>query len=176
MQRIVLLSSLPWWELGTNSLITGPGEWLSFRRFTSKLSWSWSWSASSKHITVSDCQTITDCLHNDIQVHVHTLMYLYDTMMEWKIQNDNLKPVWDSCVLFHFLGPNSGLCLVWTSLAEEMNPWLTQHRNNLRRKVSFKTWAVSFDNLLMPNANKKSADQPTYSCSLISTCHSLAWQ
>ena len=41
MQRIVLLSSLHWWELGTNSLITGPGEWLSFRRFTSKLSWSW---------------------------------------------------------------------------------------------------------------------------------------
>ena len=42
MQRIVLLSSLLWWELGTNSLITGPGEWLSFRCFTSKLSWSWS--------------------------------------------------------------------------------------------------------------------------------------
>ena len=42
MQRIVLLSSLLWWELGTNSLITGPGEWLLFRRFTSKLSWSWS--------------------------------------------------------------------------------------------------------------------------------------
>ena len=41
MQRIVLLSSLLWWELGTNSLITGAGEWLSFRRFTSKLSWSW---------------------------------------------------------------------------------------------------------------------------------------
>ena len=40
-QRIVLLSSFLWWELGTNSLITGPGEWLSFRRFTSKLSWSW---------------------------------------------------------------------------------------------------------------------------------------
>ena len=39
MQRIVLRSSLLWWELGTNSLITGPGEWLSFRRFTSKLSW-----------------------------------------------------------------------------------------------------------------------------------------
>ena len=41
MQRIVLRSSLLWWELGTNSLITGPGEWLSIRRFTSKLSWSW---------------------------------------------------------------------------------------------------------------------------------------
>ena len=42
MQRIVLLRSLLWWELGTNSLITGPGERLSFRHFTSKLSWSWS--------------------------------------------------------------------------------------------------------------------------------------
>ena len=40
MQRIVLLSSLLWWELGTNSPITGPDEWLSLRRFTSKLSWS----------------------------------------------------------------------------------------------------------------------------------------
>ena len=40
MQRIVLLSSLLWWELVTNSLITGPGEWLSFRQCTSKLSWS----------------------------------------------------------------------------------------------------------------------------------------
>ena len=41
MQRIVLLSSHLWWALGTNSLITGPSEWLSFPRFTSKLSWSW---------------------------------------------------------------------------------------------------------------------------------------
>ena len=41
IQRIVLLSSLLWWELGTNSLITGPSEWLSFRRFTSKLSWNY---------------------------------------------------------------------------------------------------------------------------------------
>ena len=35
-------------ELGTNSLITGPGEWLSFRRFTSKPSWSWSQCAHGK--------------------------------------------------------------------------------------------------------------------------------
>ena len=41
MQRIALLCSLLWWELWTNSLTTGPGEWLSFRRFTR--SWSWSW-------------------------------------------------------------------------------------------------------------------------------------
>ena len=46
MKRIVLLSSLLWWELGTDSLITDPDEWLSFRRFTSKLSWSWSWTLS----------------------------------------------------------------------------------------------------------------------------------
>ena len=50
MQRILLLSSLLWWELGTNSLITGPGEWLSLRRFTSKLSWSWSWSCQGSVI------------------------------------------------------------------------------------------------------------------------------
>ena len=52
MQRIVLLSSLLRWELGTNSLITDPGEWLSVRRFTSKLSWSWSWTTTTqtKHV------------------------------------------------------------------------------------------------------------------------------
>ena len=50
MQRIVLLSSLLCWELGTNSLITGPGEWLSLRRFTSKLSWSWSWSCGQRRL------------------------------------------------------------------------------------------------------------------------------
>ena len=38
IQKIVLLSSLLWWELWNNSLITGPGEWLSFQRFTSELS------------------------------------------------------------------------------------------------------------------------------------------
>ena len=53
MQRIVLLSSLLWWELGTNSLITGPGEWLSFRRFTSKLSWSWSWASRQRDIDLA---------------------------------------------------------------------------------------------------------------------------
>ena len=53
VQRIVLLSSLLWWELGTNSLITGPGEWLSFRRFTSKLSWSWSWRKTTYRATLS---------------------------------------------------------------------------------------------------------------------------
>ena len=54
MQRIVLLSSLLWWELGTNSLITGPGEWLSFRRFTSKLSWSWSWYSLTELFEIAD--------------------------------------------------------------------------------------------------------------------------
>ena len=53
MQRIVLLSSLLWWELGTNSLITGPGEWLSFQRFTSKLSWSWSVLAWKRRLPVT---------------------------------------------------------------------------------------------------------------------------
>ena len=57
MQRIVLLSSLLWWELGTDSLITGPGEWLSFRRFTSRLSWSWSWSWTPN--CGSSCEKVT---------------------------------------------------------------------------------------------------------------------
>ena len=57
MQRIVLLSSLLWWELGTNSLIIGPGEWLSFWRFTSKLSWSWSWSL---------IETVFKAYHDDL--------------------------------------------------------------------------------------------------------------
>ena len=56
-QRIVLLNSLLWWELGINSLITSPGEWLSLRRFTSKLSWSWSWKID--HRTETTISTIT---------------------------------------------------------------------------------------------------------------------
>ena len=40
LQRIVLLNSLLWRELGTNFPNPVPGEWLLFRRFTSNLSWS----------------------------------------------------------------------------------------------------------------------------------------
>ena len=36
-----LLSSLLWWELGTN--LPGPGEWLLFWRVTSKQFWFWFW-------------------------------------------------------------------------------------------------------------------------------------
>ena len=57
MQRIVLLSSLLWWELATNSLSTGAGKWLSFRRFTSKLSWSWSWDSSRN---IEQMRKVTD--------------------------------------------------------------------------------------------------------------------
>ena len=32
LQRIVLLNSFHCWELGTNCLITGPGEWLAFHQ------------------------------------------------------------------------------------------------------------------------------------------------
>ena len=59
MQRIVLLSWLLWWELGTNSLISGPGEWLSFRRFTSKLSRTWSWSRRLKSVLLRIWNTAT---------------------------------------------------------------------------------------------------------------------
>ena len=39
--RMVLLSSLLWWELGTNLRGHGPGEWLSFWLVTSKHFWIW---------------------------------------------------------------------------------------------------------------------------------------
>ena len=41
--RMVLLSSLLWWELGTNLPGHGPGEWLSFWRVTNKYFWFWFW-------------------------------------------------------------------------------------------------------------------------------------
>ena len=72
MQRIVLLSSLLWWELGTNSLITGPGEWLSFRRFTSKLSWSWSWDVRVVSLMVNGYADI--CKDNTRKhLRIHTM-------------------------------------------------------------------------------------------------------
>ena len=66
MQRIVLLSSLLWWELGTNSLITGPGEWLSFRCFTRKLSWSW------------------DVAEQNDKVHQTPLKFEMDSSTKWQ--------------------------------------------------------------------------------------------
>ena len=39
--RMVLLSSLLWWELGTNLPGPGPGEWLAFWHITSKRFWFW---------------------------------------------------------------------------------------------------------------------------------------
>ena len=39
--RMVLLSSLLWWELGTSLPGPGLGEWLSFWRVTSKQFWFW---------------------------------------------------------------------------------------------------------------------------------------
>ena len=80
MQRIVLLSSLLWWELGTNSLITGPGEWLSLRRFTSKLSWSWSWYSIS-------CELICGFRSN----------FIYALILHWYWQDVNLD---DSTISF----------------------------------------------------------------------------
>ena len=42
--RMVLLSSLLWWELGTSFPGHGPGEWLSlFWHVTSKQFWFWFW-------------------------------------------------------------------------------------------------------------------------------------
>ena len=39
--RVVLLSCVLWWELGTNLPGHGPDEWLSFWRVTSKHFWFW---------------------------------------------------------------------------------------------------------------------------------------
>ena len=82
MQRIVLLSSLLWWELGTNSLITGPGEWLSFRRFTSKLSWSWSWSVfvSERWLWIYEKRHTWVCTGKILQ---WSLGYLFSTGELW---------------------------------------------------------------------------------------------
>ena len=78
MQRIVLLSSLLWWELGTNSLITCPGERLSSRRFTSKLSWSWSWSMCVRLnmcmllcVCVCVCVCVCMCVCVCVYVYMH---------------------------------------------------------------------------------------------------------
>ena len=43
VSRMVLLSSLLWWELGTSLPGYSPGEWLSFWCVTSKQFWFWFW-------------------------------------------------------------------------------------------------------------------------------------
>ena len=86
MQRIVLLSSLLWWELGTNSLITGPGEWLSFRRFTSKLSWSWSW---VQEIEVYDHQNFS-----------HIILYIGGNNVSNWTNNKYFKEKYDELISF----------------------------------------------------------------------------
>ena len=90
MQRIVLLSSLLWWELGTNSLITGPGEWLSFRRFTSKLSWSWSWRQ-----IVQTNQTVSDSgPPHQPPIHIRVAGGM-DTRPTWLLQERS----WSVCTV-----------------------------------------------------------------------------
>ena len=96
MQRIVLLSSLLWWELGTNSLITGPGEWLSFRRFTSKPSWSW---YSPEHARMKLTHFIYPQLTIRWQIKHFTVIYgagitIFDTKIEYFLPRKNL-PIWD---------------------------------------------------------------------------------
>ena len=46
--RMVLLSSLLWWKLGTSLPGPAPGEWLSFWRVTSKQFWFWFWPSGFK--------------------------------------------------------------------------------------------------------------------------------
>ena len=71
MQTTVLLSSLLWWELGTNSLITGPGEWLSFRRFNSKLSWPYC--SLWEHLSVYRHHASLIQEHYHVWTHLHWL-------------------------------------------------------------------------------------------------------
>ena len=84
MQRIVLLSSLLWWELGTNSLITGPGEWLSFRRFTSKLSWSWSWSCNSD-LSTTKKKKIYECIFGWPNSDFFFFFFFFFALSKWPL-------------------------------------------------------------------------------------------
>ena len=95
MQRIMLLSSLLWWELGTNSLITGPGEWLSFRHFTSKLSWSWSLPFYLRFISNESQANVCPKRENKGK------------------KNENLNPWWNVSFIKRFL-----------KLCEWMNEWV----------------------------------------------------
>ena len=70
MQKIVLLSSLLRWELGTNSLITGPGERLSLRRFTSKLSWSLTKPGSNPICTVYNNSLLSVAQKKNLSISV----------------------------------------------------------------------------------------------------------
>ena len=106
MQRIVLLSSLLWWELGTNSLITGPGEWLSFRRFTSKLSWSWSWldynsiNQNSGFKASLTFKCMTEHLFADFSYSIALDTYLWKQMMQ---MNRKLIHIWYNVDKKHLL-------------------------------------------------------------------------
>ena len=68
--RMVLLSSLLWWELGTSLPGHGPGEWLSFWRVTSKQFWvavEWFWLVyrllSNRYVWDLNCLTDLDHHH-----------------------------------------------------------------------------------------------------------------
>ena len=73
--RMVLLSSLLWWELGTNLPGHGPGEWLSFWRVTSKHFWFW---YRSRHILSVLRYTPAPPPHLAyIQIHTSVCHYQY---------------------------------------------------------------------------------------------------
>ena len=98
LQRIVLLSSLLWWELGTNSLITGPGEWLSFRRFTSKLSWSWSWCVDIQTTKKNSCGKLDNAY--------------FSFVFNWHSSSKDLK-IFGFLGWFLFYGPSTHFRSFW---------------------------------------------------------------
>ena len=106
MQRIVLQSSLLWWELGTSSLITGPGEWLSFRRFTSKLSWSWQgYNVDASHILFS--MTI----NSFIILHIFSLNEMLTlTLTDSFLLNEDLSQITGFSVTFLFFPEVRTMC------------------------------------------------------------------
>ena len=100
MQRIVLLSSLLWWELGTNSLITGPGEWLSFRRFTSKLSWSWCKNVFFLNIfRTNGWMLINYCVYIFALVYTRSMLYLMHVIFGQRLTE--LWPLIDQILHMH---------------------------------------------------------------------------
>ena len=76
--RIVLLSSLLWWELGTS--LPGPGERLSFWRVTSKQFWFWP--GALKGAIRCNNEVARACLNMNFKAAVYDRIYWLD-YIQW---------------------------------------------------------------------------------------------
>ena len=147
MQRIVLLSSLLWRELGINSLITGPGDWLSFRRFTSKLSWSWSWSWSGL------CHTLSCCCRLDRKFFTQKCLRIYIvSRYDFKLFLNEAKdpillirPVVISTLLYYRIGNMRWLteCHSHRSQSTMILRWLREDHTCHSKKTILTPWLSS---------------------------------